>query len=98
METRPIIQIPLEEYEKMVSESEKFRKRVEYLENIRAEYIKKELGLIADEYLSRPKIFCLDSKCAYYYGEIYECMYGEPEIPADWDKKCEQKGGNIWDL
>ena len=49
METRPIIQIPLEEYERMVSESEKLRKRVEYLENIRAEYIKKELGLIGTE-------------------------------------------------
>ena len=57
METRPIIQIPLEEYERMVSESEKLRKRVEYLENIRAEYIKKELGLVAMEsVLKRPYI------------------------------------------
>jgi len=78
-----------------VNDDMKFRKRVEYLENIRAEYIKKELEFLADEYLSRPKEFCLDSKCAYYYGEIDECMYGEPEIPANWDKKCEQKGENI---
>lgn len=42
------------------------------------------------EYLSRPKTFCLDSKCAYYYEEIDECMYGEPEIPANWDRRCEQ--------
>ncbi len=45
--------------------------------------------------MRRLKAFCLDSECAYYYGEIDECMYGEPEIPDDWDKKCEQKGGNI---
>ncbi len=47
------------------------------------------------EYLSRPKTFCFDSECAYYYGEIDECMYGEPEIPDDWDKECEQKGETI---
>ena len=44
-----MIQMPFEEYEKMVLENEKLRKRVEYLENIRAEYIKKELGLVAME-------------------------------------------------
>ena len=45
--------------------------------------------------MRRLKMFCLDSKCEYYYGEIDECMYGEPEIPANWDKKCEQKGENV---
>lgn len=44
---------------------------------------------------NRSKEFCFDSNCVYYYGEIDECMYGEPEIPSDWDKECEQKGETI---
>jgi len=40
----------------------------------------------------RSKAFCLDSKCAYYYEEIDECMCGEPEIPDYWERKCEKDG------
>lgn len=35
--------------------------------------------------------FCRDSKCAYYYGEINECMYGEDGVPSDMERKCESK-------
>lgn len=50
--------------------------------------------------------FCRESKCAYYYGEINECMYGEDGAPSDMEKKCENKkhikdstelsGGHLW--
>ena len=50
--------------------------------------------------------FCRDSKCAYYYGEINECMYGEDGVPHDMEKKCDNKkhikdstelcGGHLW--
>ena len=51
--------------------------------------------------------FCRDSKCAYYYGEINECMYGEDNVPPDMERKCESDrkhikdstelcGGHLW--
>lgn len=33
--------------------------------------------------------------CDYYYGEIDQCMYGEPDVPDNLIRKCkliEQKG------
>lgn len=30
--------------------------------------------------------------CPYYYGEIDNCMFGEPDIPDNLKRKC--KGGN----
>ena len=29
--------------------------------------------------------------CAYYYGEINQCMYEEEDVPDDLEKKCEVK-------
>ena len=26
--------------------------------------------------------------CFYYYGEINECMYGEPDVPNNMKRKC----------
>ena len=51
--------------------------------------------------------FCRDSKCAYYYGELNECMYGEDDVPSDMERKCESdkkhindstqlSGGHLW--
>jgi hypothetical protein len=34
--------------------------------------------------------FCHSSGCAYYYGELDECMYGEPRIPNDWIRRCKE--------
>lgn len=28
--------------------------------------------------------------CAYYYGEIDSCMYGEPDVPTDAPRKCKE--------
>lgn len=28
--------------------------------------------------------------CAYYYGEIDGCMYGEPDVPTDTPRKCKE--------
>ena len=32
--------------------------------------------------------FCRESKCEYYFGEINECMSGEPEVTDDMERKC----------
>lgn len=29
--------------------------------------------------------------CPYYYDEPGWCMYGEKDIPDDWEKKCKQE-------
>lgn len=29
-------------------------------------------------------------KCPYYYGEIDECMFGEPDIPDDMERACKK--------
>lgn len=28
--------------------------------------------------------------CAYYFGEIDNCMYGEPDVSSDAPKKCKE--------
>lgn len=30
--------------------------------------------------------------CPYYYGEIDDCMYGEPDVPTDAPRKCKEDG------
>lgn len=29
-------------------------------------------------------------KCEYYYGEIDECMFGEPDVPDNMERMCKK--------
>ena len=33
----------------------------------------------------------LCKNCAYYYGEIDNCMFGEEDVPNDMERKCEKE-------
>lgn len=62
-----MIQIPLQEYERSVLEKEKLRKRVEYLENVRAEDIA-NIGKLRDS------IEYMESKISYTENPIEQFM------------------------
>lgn len=33
-------------------------------------------------------------KCQYYFGELDSCMYGEPDVPDDMERKCDSTHTN----
>lgn len=46
-------------------------------------------NLTASEKQRHRMRFCDNVHCDYYYGEIDECMFNEPDVPNNMERKCE---------
>lgn len=40
--------------------------------------------------------FCLESECAYYFGDLHDCMMCEEGVPSNLERKCQSKKYQEW--